>query len=138
MKKETVFKALKVFVWYWLPAILFGGFIIFLSTRPDLKSSLPTRYDLVVRKIGHMAIYGAMTLLLARIGLREVKDKSVRLAAIFFGGLGALILAFTDENIQTFVPGRSGSVRDVGFDLVGIVAAVGALFFWNNKKKNKS
>lgn len=135
MKKVNFARILAIIIWYWFPAILWGAFIIFLATIPDLKSTLPTTLDLIFRKIGHMVVYFVMTLFLARIGLREVTEKSVRLAAIFVAAFGSLLLAFMDENIQAFVPGRSGSVRDVGFDLIGALGAMGMLFFWNKRKK---
>lgn len=136
MSNKKMAEEAKIFFWYWLPALLFAGFILFLSTRPDLKSDFPREWDLVLRKIGHVGMYFVMTLLLARIGLREVTDKHVRMAAIFVAGLGALILAFMDENIQAFVPGRSGSMKDVGFDVVGILGAMGILF-WRGKKRQE-
>lgn len=136
MSNKKMAEEVKIFLWYWFPALLFAGFILFLSTRPDLKSDFPREWDLVLRKIGHVGMYFVMTLLLARIGLREVTDKNVRVAAIFVAGLGALILAFMDENIQAFVPGRSGSMKDAGFDLVGILTATGTLF-WRSKKRQE-
>lgn len=133
---ERATHRVSIFVGYWLPALLFAGFILFLSTRPDLKIELPPLWDLVLRKIGHMGVYFLMTLLLARIGLRDVKSKPVRYSAIVIAGLGSLFLAFMDENIQMVVPGRSGSMSDVGIDLVGILAA-GGLLRVREKKRNK-
>jgi len=137
MKKVKLMRILAMGVWYWLPAILWGAFIIFLATVPDLKSTLPTTLDLILRKIGHMVVYFVMTLLLARIGLREATEGGERLAAIFVAALGSLILAFMDENIQAFVPGRSGSMWDVGVDFVGILAIAAMLLCRERKTHEK-
>ena len=45
-----------------------------------------------------------------------------------FSILGILVVAFLDETLQLFVSGRSGEVRDIWIDLIGIFC--GTLFLW--------
>lgn len=127
----------KAFLQYWLPVILWGAFILFLSLHPDLRSGLPTKWDTLLREVGHVGVYFVMMLLFARalFAVHRVKDRSTILAAIFTAGLCSLIVAFCDENIQQGVPGRVSSIQDVGFDFLGVVFATGLLLL-RRKKKN--
>ena len=127
-------KIFRTVIIYWVPAILFAAFILFLSTRPDLKSGFPTQFDLVLRKIGHVTVYGIMTLLLIRVGLRKTMNLPVTTAVIVTSALGALMLALFDEHIQQSVPGRVGSLRDVVIDSVGIIFFSLFVLFFEIKK----
>ena len=52
----------------------------------------------------------------------------------------ALLTAAADEYIQTFVPGRSGQLRDVLLDLFGAAAGIGAgllLHRWKEAKRHR-
>lgn len=94
--------------------------------------------DKPIRKMAHMAEYAVLgALLMWTVVLwRESRKKNLLLACLI-----ATIYACTDEIHQLFVPGRYGSVIDVGIDSVG--ALIGVLFgsmVWNfivnrNKKK---
>ncbi len=104
----------------WLPAVLWAGFIFALSATPDLRSGLPQ--DFFLRKAAHAVEFGVLTLLVARAFRRAERWDAKRALA------GALVIsvlyAFSDELHQTFVPGRSAALRDVGVDALGIVAAL--------------
>lgn len=52
-------------------------------------------------------------------------NKSFRLSLLL-----VVLFALSDEWHQTFVPGREGTLRDVGFDTIG------GLFSWLQIKKN--
>lgn len=53
-----------------------------------------------------------------------------------FAGAIALVYAALDEWHQTFVPHRGGHISDVMIDGIGIVLAIG-LLFWLGKRKAK-
>jgi VanZ family protein len=72
---------------------------------------------IVVRKLGHITGYAALTALWAW-ALQGFVRRPV-LAAVCI----ALAYACTDEFHQTFVRGRSGSPRDVAIDVVGMAIA---------------
>lgn len=91
--------------------------IFFLSAQPDLSSGLGV-WDLVLRKLAHAFLFGALTLL----WLRALGPETPR--ALFWSVTISFIYAMTDELHQTFVPGRSGRPVDVGVDSVGIVIAI--------------
>ena len=87
--------------------------IFWLSAQPDLDSGLGA-IDAILRKFAHVIVYGALTLLWYW-ALRPATPRALPIAAAI-----ALVYAATDEYHQSFVEGRSGSVRDVAIDLVGI------------------
>lgn len=73
------------------------------------------------RKAAHMFLYLVLILLLwlALLPLVRSKNRQVPLAAVL-----CAVLAGLDEYHQTFIPGRSGELRDVCVDLAGAVIAV--------------
>jgi VanZ family protein len=67
-----------------------------------------------------MAEYGILTALLFG-ALRSHLTCSAH--GLLIGAVIALWSAFSDEWHQTFVPGREGSLRDVGIDAFGVIGA---------------
>jgi hypothetical protein len=92
----------------WLPAVAWAGFIFGLSSIPSLGTGLGV-WDLVLRKLAHVAEYAVLALLLAR---------AVPLGAAFALGVA---YAAGDEFHQRFVAGRHGALRDVAVDAFGVV-----------------
>ncbi len=96
----------------WLPVVLWAGLIFVFSSVPDLGTGLGG-WDLVLRKLAHMAEYAVLGALLLR-----ATDRSGLAVA-----LGTLY-AVSDEVHQVFVPGRAGSPVDVAIDAVGVALGV--------------
>jgi VanZ family protein len=94
--------------------------IFFLSAQPDDGVDRGT-LDLIMRKVGHATGYALLTVLWAW-ALRPVTRLNVVVAATI-----ALAYAASDEYHQTFVAGRSGTVRDVLIDAVGVAIAIALL-----------
>jgi VanZ family protein len=90
------------------------AFIYYLSSLPDLKSSLPTAADFVFRKIAHFAEYAVLYLLLWKL-LEGTGYRRITALVI------AMLYAMTDEFHQAFVNGRVASVADVGIDAAGSI-----------------
>jgi VanZ family protein len=99
----------------WLPVVLWAGLIFTFSAIPSLGTGLGT-WDLVLRKLAHVAEYAVLGALLRRAVQRE--------PAAFL--LGALYAA-TDEVHQSFVSGREGAPLDWLIDTVGV--ALGVLLY---------
>lgn len=102
-----------------IATVLWMGLIFYLSTIPDLKSSLPSVLDLVARKAAHFLEFGVLFLL-----ARESFGGPSRnvLAAVL-----AVAYAISDEYHQGFVAGRSPSPIDVLIDSAGVLTAFLAL-----------
>jgi VanZ family protein len=95
------------------PPLALMGVIFFFSAQPDLGTGLGS-WDLVLRKLAHMAEYGLLFLLWMRaLGANH----GLAAAAI------TLAYAATDELHQSFVEGRNGTPVDVLVDAVGVAIA---------------
>jgi hypothetical protein len=99
-----------------LPALAIMGVIWFLSDQPDLGTGL--EYDLVLRKLGHMAVFGG--LLLAWWWAAGPR------AAVAI----TLAWAILDELHQSGVPGRHGAFSDVAIDALGMGVASALAVWW--------
>jgi VanZ family protein len=88
------------------------GVIFALSAQPDLNSGLGV-WDTVLRKLAHMAAFGALWFLWLRAVGRPVLAAGITLA-----------YAVSDEWHQSFVDGRHGAASDVAIDAAGVGIAV--------------
>jgi VanZ family protein len=95
------------------PPVALMAVIFFFSDQPDLGTGLGT-WDLLLRKLAHMAEYGLLWLLWQR-----ALDHRHPLAATAI----TLAYAATDEFHQTFVTGRHGTPVDVLIDAAGVAVA---------------
>ena len=96
----------------WLPVLAWAALIFALSSVPDLGTGLGG-WDLVLRKLAHVAEYAVLGALLVRATGR--------------GGLAfalGTLYAASDEFHQAFVPGRMGSPLDVIIDVLGVACGV--------------
>jgi hypothetical protein len=96
----------------WLPVVAWAALIFGLSSVPDLGTGLGG-WDLLLRKIAHVAEYAILGALLARAVGRPWPALALGVA-----------YAVSDEIHQTFVPGRQGSPLDVAIDSLGVAAGV--------------
>ena len=135
----------------WIPALVWLGFITIESTSalsaentakvlyPFLHFLLgldPFRFltwHFVLRKTGHVIGYGTLSILLFRawrvtIPVRDHPAWSIVWARTAFS-MTALV-ASLDEWHQTFLPSRTGTIRDVLLDSAAALAAQVLLFLW--------
>jgi VanZ family protein len=103
----------------WLPVVFWAGVIFTLSSIPGLGTGLGA-WDLLLRKLAHVAEYAVLGALLQRAIRREP-------AAVLLGSAYAV----TDEVHQAFVSGRQGSPLDWLVDTAGVVAGVVLFARWN-------
>jgi VanZ family protein len=100
-----------------VPPLALMALIFLLSAQPDLSTGLGSG-DLVLRKLAHACVFGALTLLWLR-ALGPLTPRALLGAVVI-----SLLFAVSDEYHQTFVTGRHGSPVDVGIDALGIGVAV--------------
>lgn len=79
--------------------------------------------DFVVRKAGHMAVFGILALLVWRALATTTRVPRPAMWAIAL----TVLYAISDELHQGAVDGRHASALDVGFDSVGAVVAVAVI-----------
>ena len=124
--------AIKIFR-FWLPVIIWAGFIFYVSNVPNLQSGLP--YDFILRKAAHVTEYFVLAFLLYRALKNTCYLKGFCLP--FFLGVLGLAYAITDEVHQVFIAGRHGAPRDVLIDMVGIIGFyVVAKIYQNSSSAN--
>lgn len=134
-------KLLKKLVW-WIPACAMMVLIFrFSMATGEESSSLSSKIsdfleipEFLVRKAAHVTEYFILTLfislgLIKGMGLRRNKT-------LFFMGIIAFAYATSDEIHQRFVGGRSGNVKDVFIDGIGIILAIFLIYFFNRKRIN--
>lgn len=140
-----------VWLWAWLPAILWSGVIFWMSTdtfspehtawffEPVLRWLLPGRtqeqYDFIhhiIRKCAHFSEYFVYFLLL----YRAVRSK--RAGWRWTWALAAFLIAagysLLDEFHQVFVPSRGPSIYDSLLDSTGAFVALMVLWWWFRRR----
>lgn len=133
------------FVKYWIPVIIWMGFIFWMSTGtfssehtsrfivPFLQSLTPglSMQDIdfiheLIRKSGHLSEYFVLGLLSFR-AFRGASARRWRLQWTIFAVAVVALFAVSDELHQSFVASRNCSLFDVGIDLVGGILSQGAI-----------
>lgn len=109
----------------WLPVLMWAGVIFALSATPNLRVAQAADLDFVVRKAGHMAVFGVLAVLV----WRALAYSAVRRAMVWSLVLTAAYAA-TDEFHQAFTSGRHPSPVDVGIDSAGALLFLLALTLW--------
>ena len=109
----------------WLPVVVWAAVIFAFSATPNLRVAPTADVDFVVRKAGHMFVFGVLAMLL----WRALANSAVRRAMLWSWVLAAAYAA-TDEFHQVFTAGRHASPVDVGIDSVGALLGLLALTAW--------
>lgn len=118
----------KALIWYWLPVILYLGVIFAISSIPHLEVPFKVKY---ADKFAHTFKYAILGYLLMR-ALGSARKFSPR-TSILLSLLFILLWGISDEIHQGFVPGRTASIFDLLFNLVG--GAIGGLIYSEHKNK---
>lgn len=103
----------------WLPPILWGCFIFYMSSQVSLPVTGPGWFDFALKKIAHMTEYGIFFLL----WYRALSDRLGKRARAVVSFLIIILYAASDEFHQSFVPTRHPNIEDVGFDSLGGIIA---------------
>jgi VanZ family protein len=109
------------FLNYWLPVLIWMGFIFSLSSQSKVSVTQTFVYDFMIFKTLHMIEYAILYFLLFR-GFYSIKNKNFSLVLKFIlPMIIGFLYSLSDELHQLYVPTRSGQWRDTGIDLLGIV-----------------
>lgn len=124
--KRIITKYQTLFIFFWLPIILWMGLIYFLSSFHKLQASPVGWQDFILRKTAHFTEYAILNVLFFRTFRNTTKlDLTKRLLWSF---ILTFLYALSDEFHQTFVSGRTGRPFDIGIDSLGNL--FGLLFSW--------
>lgn len=77
--------------------------------------------ETIIRKLAHFSIYAlGGILILLHVNLYKIKTNK----KVIISWLIGTVYAMTDEIHQLFVPGRSGEIRDVCIDSLGVITGI--------------
>ena len=117
----------------WVPVAGWAALIFAFSAQPDL-TFVPddAGLDFVVRKAGHMAVFGILALLIWRALAGTTALRRPWAWAIVL----TILYATSDELHQGLVAGRHASASDVAIDMLGVATAVAAIWFIRSRRSN--
>lgn len=125
-KKKSLFnttrvagKPLSVWASAVIPPLLWAGCIFFFSSRSELPAAAYSAFDFVLKKIAHITVFAVLFVLTNR-GLSLTIDHYSLKKHWYVPVLICLMYALSDELHQHFVPNRHASIRDVGYDMLGV------------------
>lgn len=113
----------------WVAVVVWALLIFLFSAQHSLGTGWGI-WDFILRKAAHMAEFAILFVLVWRAFRMHGVAVSMSLAS---GVVIALVYAASDEYHQSFVSGRTASVRDVLFDLAGIFIAVAVVVIINKR-----
>jgi VanZ family protein len=104
----------------WLPVLAWCALIFWLSAMPSPEFSQDATWDVMIKKAGHVGIFGVLAVLVWRALTASTRLAWSRpLAVVLVAGYAA-----TDELHQVFTSGRHPAITDVMIDTTGAVIAV--------------
>ena len=129
---------MKSFLKYWLPVLIWLGFIFVGSTdafsaeqtsrflipllrwlKPDISLEALAQIHFLLRRLGHVTEYAILAMLFWR-ALRRGTNLQMKMSILFIVvWLLCGIFAASDEFHQSFVPSRTASPIDVLIDICG-------------------
>ena len=118
----------KIFVFYWLPVILYC-LLIFIQSSYSVSQSLPSITYL--DKLAHAAAYALLGFLVFR-AFQSTGTRKSAVQLVILSALASSLYGISDEIHQHFVTSRTADIMDVLADAAGsFLGAVAAQFFLN-------
>lgn len=117
----------KGFLSLWGPVVLWCLLIFTFSSLPTLPKTEIIWWDFILKKTAHMVEFGILYFLVFRAFSGGVRNQKLSLKYFLIPFIFVFLYAASDEYHQSFVPGRTSKIRDVGFDLAGIIIAYGLI-----------
>jgi len=115
---------MKKFYNIYYPWLAWMVLIYFFSSMPDLIIVDESIWDLILRKLAHVFVFGLLFYLSWKVAI-SLKLKYAFIWAIIF----SILYACSDEWHQGFVPGRGPSIVDVSIDSFGVVISFLLIYF---------
>ena len=120
----------KIFVFYWLPPIVFCLAIFIQSSYPGPGRLPDVRF---LDKLLHFGAYALLGILFYR-AFATLPIKSNPNKVIFVSIVSAVLYGISDEIHQYFVPSRYADILDVAANTLGSICGV---FFYHRRKMQK-
>jgi len=112
-------------LFYWLPPLIWMGVIFYMSSQRSITMTKNVTTDFVTFKTLHMIEYAFLFFLFYRAfqSIKLMKKNICGLYAFFM----AMFYSLTDEFHQLYIPTRNGRLRDVLFDIAGMLVMYGII-----------
>ena len=104
---------------YLIISILYMGWLFFLSSLPGSATGPNTPFWRFLSNAAHIPLFGGLGICLAMM----LEDWAWLPRALGTLGIG-LVYSVFDEFHQSFVPGRTMSVSDMGLDFIGLAGSL--------------
>ena len=118
---------------YHLPALLYAGLILCLSSIPDLgKSRLAV---LRVDKLLHFAEYAVFAVLIFR-SFSNISSQLGARCVIYLSLLFIAFFALFDELYQGYIIGRESDAIDLLFDILGATLIIILMYIRTRRRQN--
>ena len=128
---------LSKFILAWLPPVLWASLIFFFSSLPvNAPGALFNLFDFIFKKTLHVIEYAILAFLVFRALFQTFDHQNfTKYQATTF--VICLTYAISDEFHQSFVPGRTATIRDVIIDTIGIGLALYLIKMLKDTKRFK-
>ncbi len=110
---------IKKYLSAYLPVLVWAYLIFFLSAQSSLPGFKESTFEFIFKKSAHMFVYAVLYSLLFRARLKTTDNKITK-KTYLFPILFSFLYAISDELHQSTVAGRHPTIRDVGFDMLGV------------------
>lgn len=112
-------------IYYWLPPLVWMGMIFYMSSQKSIAVTTNVVADFITFKTLHMVEYAFLFFLLYRAfhSLSHLPKIFYSLSALSI----AMLYSITDELHQLSIPSRNGRLRDILFDLAGMLIMYGII-----------
>lgn len=112
-------------LYYWLPPFIWMGMVYFMSSQKSVSITSNPTSEFVTFKTLHMIEYALLFFLFYR-AFHSIKNMS-EYSFTIYSFVIALSYSLTDELHQLFIPTRQGRMRDIIFDIVGMLIMYGII-----------
>lgn len=102
----------------WLPAVIWASVIFTFSSFSTVKTTDFFIGDFLLKKTAHIMEYGIFATLVYRA---LVNSKIEKKKAMWYAVIVALLYGISDEFHQSFIYGRTATLRDVLIDTTGAI-----------------
>ena len=118
----------------WLPALIMMGLIFFFSSVPASRLPYFGRWDVLLKKTAHGIGYAMLALAYFSALPRSLSPGYRWVTALMM----AVLFALSDEFHQSFVDGRTSTLRDVGIDALGAALALSARLLYSSNSSSSA
>lgn len=112
-------------VYYWFPPLMWMGIIYFMSSQKSVSITSNPTAEFVTFKTLHMIEYAFLFFLFYR-AFHSLKNAQEYFFALYSFAI-AISYSVTDELHQLLIPTRQGRIRDILFDMVGMLIMYGII-----------